>query len=214
MNEPALFDKAMTTRELAESLNTSPKVILENAKKCLPDKVIENGKPTYWTKAEITILLEQLKSSNQNQYTFTEAVKVVSTELTPALKIKKAFDLMNEGYQEEIARLKSINKAQAQKLVEQQPKVESYNRFLSREKFCNFTDAANYLNIKRHELIKLLNTKYIYKNSVGEYRAYSNYSRYFALRPFEKGSVVGQQLMFTIEGLDYFKEKLHKIEGR
>lgn len=67
MNEIAT-EKTMTTRELAKQLGTSPKVVLENAKKCLPNKKIENGKATYWTKEEVTVLLEQMKSSNLNQY--------------------------------------------------------------------------------------------------------------------------------------------------
>ena len=59
-------EKLISTRELAEQLGTSPKVVLENAKKCLPNKRIENGKATYWTKAEITILIEQLKCNQVN----------------------------------------------------------------------------------------------------------------------------------------------------
>ena len=42
MNEVA-NEKLMTTKEIAEQLGTSPKVILENARKCLPDKEFENG---------------------------------------------------------------------------------------------------------------------------------------------------------------------------
>lgn len=100
-------EKTMTTKEIAEQLKTSPKVILTNAKKCLPNKVIENGKPALWTKEEVTILLEQLKSSQPNQNTFTAAVKVVNTELTPALKLKKALDLAQEAYEEELERIKA-----------------------------------------------------------------------------------------------------------
>lgn len=102
-------EKMMTTRELAIQLGTQPNVITENAKKCLPNKKIENGKPTYWTKAEITVLLECLKSNNQNQFDLSRSLIGISTELTPALKIKKAFDLMQEGYEEELARLRAEN---------------------------------------------------------------------------------------------------------
>lgn len=94
--------EVMTTKELADFLKTSPKVILENAKKCLPNKVVENGKPTYWNKAEVTVLIEQLKKSNPNQYTFTGAVKALGTDLTPALKIKQAMEMMQEAYEEEL----------------------------------------------------------------------------------------------------------------
>ena len=115
--EQLTIGQTMTTKEIAERLNTSPKVILENARKCLPNKQIENGKPTFWSQAEITILLEQLKTSNPNQNTFTGAVKAVTTELTPALKIKKAFDLMQEGYEEELSLLRAKNLEQ-QKIID------------------------------------------------------------------------------------------------
>lgn len=39
--------------------------------------------PTYWNKAEVTVLIEQMKNSKPNQHTFTGAVKGISTELTP-----------------------------------------------------------------------------------------------------------------------------------
>lgn len=45
-------EKTMTTREVADALGTSVKVIIENARKCLPNKIIENGKATYWTEPE------------------------------------------------------------------------------------------------------------------------------------------------------------------
>lgn len=106
---PLAQNDVVSTKELAERLNTSSKVILENARKCLPHKNIENGKPTFWSRAEVTILIEQMKTSNPNQSTFTGAVKAVSTDLTPALKIKKAFELMQEGYEEELAILRAKN---------------------------------------------------------------------------------------------------------
>ena len=109
-------DVSITTRQLAEQLKTSPKVILENAKKCLPNKKIENGKPTYWRKEEVKVLVEQLKTSNPNQHTFTGAVKAVSTDLTPALKLKKALDLAQEAYEHELAILRAKN-------IEMQPGI-------------------------------------------------------------------------------------------
>lgn len=113
MNEIAT-EKTMTTKELAARLNTSPKVILENAKKCLPNKTIENGKATYWSKAEVTVLLDCLKGNQKTHSSdlYFESKGALTTELTPALKIKKAFDLMQEGYEEELAILRAKNAEQ------------------------------------------------------------------------------------------------------
>ena len=60
MNE-LTAEKLYTTKEVAEQLGTSPKVILENARKCLPNKRIENGKPTFWNQEEVTVLIYFMK---------------------------------------------------------------------------------------------------------------------------------------------------------
>ena len=100
--------EVMTTKELADFLKTSSKVILENARKCMPNKVIENGKPTYWNKIEVTVLLDYLKNNPQtnSSHLYLES-KGYETDLTPALKIKKALELMQEGYEEELRRLEA-----------------------------------------------------------------------------------------------------------
>ena len=84
-------DSAITTMQFAKQLGTSPNVVLENARKCLPNKKIENGKPTYWTKEEVTILLDYMKShtSNNRSAEFSSLVANTSTELTPALKAQQ-----------------------------------------------------------------------------------------------------------------------------
>lgn len=98
----------MTTKELADFLKTSSKVVLENAKKCLPNKKIENGKPTYWDKAEVTVLIYFMQnnkttmSNSQASQAFTDGLRSISTDLTPALKLKKALDLAQEAYEEEL----------------------------------------------------------------------------------------------------------------
>lgn len=107
----------MTTKELAEKLHCETKTIFNIARKCLPNKVIENGKTTFWNNAEITVLIEQMKTSQPNQHNLVRSIQGVSTELTPALKIKKAFDLMQEGYEEEMAILKAKNLEQ-QKVID------------------------------------------------------------------------------------------------
>lgn len=79
-----MIEKKMTTKEVAESLSCTVKTVLENAKKCLPNKVFENGKPTEWTEAEVTVLLEHMKENNENQHNLSSSLTAVSTTMTPA----------------------------------------------------------------------------------------------------------------------------------
>lgn len=124
MNDIAVArsEKTVTTKELAEQLKTSPKVILENAKKCLPNKQIANGKATFWNKAEVTVLIDCLKNNPQtnSKDLYLKSKGEISTDLTPALKIKKAMELMQEGYEEELSILRLKN-------AELQPKAEVYD---------------------------------------------------------------------------------------
>ena len=54
------------------------------------------------------MMLDYMQSNNnRSDLPSTTVVQVISTELTPALKIKKAMELMQEGYEEEMARLKA-----------------------------------------------------------------------------------------------------------
>ena len=87
--------------------------------------------------------------SNNRSVEFNSTVANSSTDLTPALKIKKAMELMQEGYEEELAILKAQN-------AEMQPKALAYDEFVAREKFCNFRDGANYLNVSQTEFMNLL----------------------------------------------------------
>lgn len=96
MNE-LTAEKLYTTKEVAGLLGTSPKVIIENARKRLPHKKIEHGKPTYWTQMEITILLlEFMKTNNLDLY---DRCNSASTGLNPVLRHEKALELTQEGYE-------------------------------------------------------------------------------------------------------------------
>ena len=86
-----VIEKKMTTKEVAESLSCTVKTVLENAKKCLPNKVFENGKPTEWSEAEVTVLLDYMKEhSNRPDLPLQPVVKATETSLTPDLVIFKA----------------------------------------------------------------------------------------------------------------------------
>ena len=212
----------LTTRQIADQLGTSPKVILENSRKCLPDKVIENGKPTKWSEQEVTVLIDFMKfNNNRHDLDLYNRCKGLSTALTPALKIKKALELMQEGYEEEMERLRTVNQTLVQenmKLEDEKaaliPRAEAYSQFLDRSQSINLRDAAQYLGVTQTELMSALKARYIYRARDG-YRAYSEYSCYFTLRPWTNGDRSGQQLLMTSKGLDFFRGRLpQKIEDK
>ena len=89
-----------------------------------------------------------------------------------------------------------------------QPKADVYDQLVDRSKCINFRDFASKIGFTQNEFMTILKSKYIYKNLIGEYRAYSEYQKYFCLRTFPKGvDKTGEQLMLNMDGITYFTEK-------
>jgi prophage antirepressor-like protein/phage antirepressor YoqD-like protein len=129
------INEVISTTEFAKQLKTTNDVILSNARKCLPDKTIENGKTTYWDKKEVTLIIDYMqKNNNRTDLTTFDTVSKVSTELTPALKIKQAMLLMQEGYEEELAIIKQRAETAEQMCIEQKPDVAFSKAIQSDEK--------------------------------------------------------------------------------
>jgi hypothetical protein len=128
-----------STKELAEQLKTSPKVILGNTKKCLPNKLIENGKTTYFTEEEATVLLDYMKSNKQTIFNsqakepFTDGLRSTTTELTPILRLKQISQERDKLYNEEIEIYK--NELKIEQEDHQKTKRELQYQTLSKEKY-------------------------------------------------------------------------------
>jgi hypothetical protein len=133
-----------TTKQLAEQLKTSPKVIISNAKKCLPNKSIKNGKTTHFTEAEVTVMLDYMKKNpkleDRGETTFTCDVKVTTTALSPILRLKQISDEKEKLYNEEIEIYKNELKEEQEahektKNMYEQTKKELTYQTLSKEKY-------------------------------------------------------------------------------
>ena len=121
-----MIEKKMTTKEVAESLSCTVKTVLENAKKCLPNKVFENGKPTEWNEAEVTVLLDYMKEhSNRPDLPLQPVVKATETSLTPDLVIFKAEQEITALHEKVVAAYK-VKLEQLEK--EKNAAIEEVNR--------------------------------------------------------------------------------------
>ncbi len=178
-------EKTITTKELAEQLHTSSKVILENAKKCLPNKIIENGKVTLWTQEEVTILLDCLKNNSSNHASdlYFQSKANTSTEMTPVLKIRKAMELMQEGYEEELAILRAKAIEQQKIIEEQTPKVEFFDDVAGSSDTIDMKEVAKVLNVKglgRNNLFELLRNRKVLDRNNQPYQKFVD-SGYFRI---------------------------------
>ena len=89
----------MTTKEVAETLGTTPNVITENGKKLFPNKEVQRGKAVDWTGEEVTVLIDHMQknpSNNAGDELISSTYKSgLSTKLTPDLKIQQAMLIKN-----------------------------------------------------------------------------------------------------------------------
>ncbi len=101
-------EKTMTTKEVAEALGVSIETVRSNGKALFPHKVTENGKPILWTESEAKMILEKIRSNNAgSKATSKGALEGITSDLTPALMIKQAMELMQKGYALELERIKA-----------------------------------------------------------------------------------------------------------
>ena len=196
-------EKVMTLEEVSKVLGYDSEYL---RKKSAELGYTQNGKKTLLTEQQVTILKSKLIPRTSDMKIRAENAV---TELEIISNAVNAFQNLQDLLNRKEKEYQAIIENQKMQIEEQKPKVEAYDNFISRDNFCNFRDGANYLHIKQSDLMNLLKSKYIYKNSIGEYRAYGEYSKYFVLRPFDKGyDRTGQQLMLSLEGLEFFKNKL------
>ena len=215
MNE-LTSERRFTTKEVAEQLGTRSNIITENAKKCLPDKKIENGKPTFWSEKEITVLLEFMKSNNnRTDLDLSNRLIGASTDLTPALKIKKALELMQEGYEEELERLRILNAEKEKQLQEQAPKVDFYDCVTGSHDTLDMKEVAKVLNfatIGRNKLFEILRNKKVLDKNNLPYQKFvdAGYFRIIESRytvPTGEVKISLKTVVFQ-KGLDFIKKVL------
>ena len=191
----------MTTKEVAETLGTTPNVITENGKKLFPNKKVQHGKALDWTDEEVTVLIDYMQknpSNNAGNQLISSTYKSeLSTKLTPALKIKQAMLLMQEGYEEEIARLESENN---QLLLEYKAEKEEHqkDKELVLHKYLTATQI-------KETIWKEYGKKIVVSKAVKRIPLDDNDILY---KPFKNGDFTGQQPVYHPNVLDKIREIL------
>ena len=101
-------DKTMTTKQLAKLWGISPETIRLNGKILFPNKQTICGKPILWSEQECKLLLEKIRNNQQGSMaTSKAALEGITSDITPALMIKQAMELMQKGYELELQRIEA-----------------------------------------------------------------------------------------------------------
>ena len=207
----------ISTSELAKQLNCKNNTITENAKILFPNKIIENGKTTYFTEAETTLIIDKLQHNNSNQNNLSSSVIGIKTSLTPALKIKQAMEMMQEAYEEELEILKLKNQEQQQLIEQQQPKVEFYDKVIDSKDWIDMGQVAKVLNdgLGRNKIFEILRDNKILDRKNNPYQQYQDQG-YFRLIETSYNLPNGDckiylKTLISQKGLDYIRKLIKKL---
>ncbi len=181
----------MTIKEVSSILNVTPEAIKKHIRVLYPN-LLKNGIETKLTEAQVTEVKSKMLPT-------TSVVGSVTS-----IDIERMTLQVIEYHRNKVLELQQQN-------AEMRPKAEAYDSFIERGEFSNFRESAQLLGLKQNEFMRLLKSKYIYKNNAGQYRAYAEYADLFTLRPFNKpNGKTEQQLMMNIKGLQFFQNKLYQ----
>jgi phage antirepressor YoqD-like protein len=175
MKEQVMLVKTFATRELATQFGCDTKTVLNWAEKVLPDKVIEHGKPAYWTEAEATVLLEAIKNTKSQNDTLKVDLQSMETELTPILQM----EILLKQKEEIDRKVQAIKDAEIERLKREnavlQPKADFYDAVADSKDVISMRDVAAILDIPgmgRNNLFALLRERGVLDERNIPYRKY------------------------------------------
>lgn len=151
--------KFMTVKQIAESLNVSTDTVKNCIRRILPGKM-ENGKTTYLTEREVACISKELKNNTKvtEQLTYEAAsqVKNTTTDLEVISNALSAFNALHELYNRKETEYKATIAEQEKKLIEQNPKVKTYNRIADSKGLKTLQETAAILGMGSNVLFATL----------------------------------------------------------
>jgi anti-repressor protein len=93
------------------------------------------------------------------------------------------------------------------------PKVKYYNDLIDRNTLTNFRDTAKELKIGEKQFVTwLIDNKFVYRDAKGKLKPYAQYNnKYFIIKDFCFHGVSGNQTLITVEGKNYFNERVKSL---
>ncbi|WP_294403122.1 hypothetical protein [uncultured Clostridium sp.] len=124
MNDTNTQNKELfTTGMLAKQLKTSNNVITNACKKCLPNKQIINGKTTYYTEEEATIIIKYLQDNPTKNPTYNNLIIGTKTSMSDELDF-----LLLQKQQAEIQ--KKLDEYRNNRILELENCLERKNNYI------------------------------------------------------------------------------------
>lgn len=133
---------------------------------------------------------------------FNAMEQQISQMATPSYQISDPIKRAEKWIEEEKERQKLV-----EKIEEQKPKVEYFDRLVDRKLNTNFRDTAKEIGLKQNDFIsKLLDAQYIYRDVEGKIKPYAKYTgELFIIKECTGGDKwAGMQTLITPKGRETF----------
>ena len=133
---------------------------------------------------------------------FNAMEQQISQAATPSYQITDPIKRAEKWIEEQKERQKLV-----EKIEEQKPKVEYFDKLVDRKLNTNFRDTAKEIGLKQNDFIsKLLDAKYIYRDTKGKIKPYAKFSgELFMIKECAGGDKwAGMQTLITPKGRETF----------
>jgi len=174
-------EKYYTVKEISEMINVPISTIHGIVKRIMPNKK-KLGKTFIFTELEVSEISKELKKAHNIDITSTR--KMAVTEYEEAEIVANAIAIMHR------------------KLKELQPKVDSFERFISTENHISIGEFAKTNGIGRNKCFEMLRNNGIID---GKNIPYQQYMKYFIVRQVEKNGILFPTAFINAKGMEYLK---------
>lgn len=164
-------ENEFSVQDIAAATGTTRYVILRAIERVFPSK-IQNGIKTVLNKEECTILLDEIKNNKTVKERLplqsVQSLSSVQTEMTPALKLAQAQQMMQEAYEALLA----MERAKVAALT---PKAEAYDAITDSRGAISIANTAKVLAFKdigQNKLFAILRDLHILQNNNIPYQRY------------------------------------------
>lgn len=199
-------EKLMTTKEVAQALNVDVSTIQKHTKTMFPG-LSKNGKTTYLNEFQVTKIKKEIEISGRKDLGNVSEVKTLKTMLEKQLIIKQAAILQNEIIEDYKNQIEQMSKV----IEIQQPKVESFNTFMTGCNSIDMARTAQIFGLGRNTLFKMLREAKILKDNNSPYQQYAHYFEVIIVPIEYRSGFVENESMTKVKpnGIEYIEKRFN-----
>lgn len=183
-------EKTMTIKEVASILDVTDEAIKKHIRELWPE-LMRSRETTYLNEQQITEIKKKMRLTTK-----------VASALT-SIEIEEMTIKVIEYHQSKLKELQEENERLNQKILDDKPKVENYDIFLSAEGYQTFNEVSKILGIGRNIMMAILRNKQILLPNNTPYQKYMD-KGFKVIEKVHNGIKIPQTVVNS-KGIEYIK---------